>query len=242
MNLEQFQSRLRKIGADIPQGTLKRWAYDGLISRPERYKKGQGGGKGRAASWNRAAIADAAALWAVRNAGGHKLLQSKKRIDVIKHAVASIFRGDQPLSFDAFLLMTDPYATWRSVKIRYVNEGFPGLELFPGKRPTDRLDTLNSLIVVWMCAYEKARKGMPLQNSARVTLHYRGVADETGIVSELSRVLEKTTIEAADCDELIYYENGVDVREWFERRLMERAPKHLAFRAEFSRFPKKEPP
>ncbi|MEI7827759.1 MAG: hypothetical protein WCI87_08215 [Euryarchaeota archaeon] len=236
MNLKQFQSQLRKLGVNIPQGTLKRWAYDGLIPRPKRYKKGRGGGRGRAASWDRAAIAEVAALWAIRNAGGHKLLQSKKRIDVIRHAADYLFRGERSLMFDPIILLTDPNATWQSVKVRYINENFPAsdLELFPGKNLTEQSDALNTLVVAWICAKEKARRKKSMLQPARVVMHWRAVVDETtsGVVSEGTHVLEKTTLEAADCDELIYCENGVDLRELFERRLILRHPKHLAFRAE----------
>ena len=193
MNLEQFQSRLCKLGADIPQGTLKRWAYEGLIPRPHRYRKGKGGGRGRAASWNRAAIGDAAALWAIRNAGGRKLLQSKRRIGIIKYAVEDIFHGAQRLKFVAYTVpspTTFPNAKWHyrtveSVVIQFDYRDFPGLDLIPGKA-IDQLDTLKSLV------------------EADDT-----VSDEIG-----SCVLEKTTVEPAECDKITLSVNGVDLREW----------------------------
>ena len=84
MNLAELQSALHDLGADIPQNTLKRWGYDGLIRRPQRYKKGRGGGKGRAVSWSWDAVAEAAAIWAIKNAGILKAPPSKKMIDAIK--------------------------------------------------------------------------------------------------------------------------------------------------------------
>lgn len=235
MDLEQFQSQLHKLGADIPQGTLKRWAYDGLIPRPKRYKKGKGGGRGRAASWDRAAIADVAALWAVRNAGGHKLLQSKKRIDVIREA-ADIFHGDQYPSYHTAPLYKDPTTPWQSLKIEFTDElefwdeyGYyvpPGMKVFPRKNISERQQAMNALISAWICAHEKARNGMPLQKPARVIIHWRPIiADEIISDDGMHRLLinahtyEKTTIEAADHDEIVYYENGVDLREVFYRRM-----------------------
>jgi hypothetical protein len=222
VNLEQFQSRLCKLGADIPQGTLKRWAYEGLIPRPHRYRKGKGGGRGRAASWTRAAIGDAAALWAIRNAGGRKLLQSKRRIGIIKYAVEDIFHGAQRLKFVAYTVpspTTFPNAKWHyrtveSVVIQFDYRDFPGLDLIPGKA-IDQLDTLKSLATVWICAKEKARRGMSIQQPARIIMHYRMVEADDTVSDEIgSCVLEKTTVEPAECDKITLSVNGVDLREW----------------------------
>ena len=232
MNLETFQSQLHKIiGEDIPQGTLKRWAYDGLIPRPKRYQKGKGRGRGRAASWDRAAIADAAALWAVRNVGGRKLLQSKKLIDVIKQA-ADIYQGEQYLGFGSTPLLKDPNAPWQSFKIEFTMEydgdpeeyESPGLKVFPRKSAAERAEVMNPLIFAWICAHEKARKGVSLQNPARVVIHWRPIIAHEVVSDDGKRLLvnahvfEKTTIEAADHDEIIYCENGVDLRERFYGR------------------------
>jgi hypothetical protein len=210
MDIDRLQSRLRRIGVDVPKNTLKRWAYDGLIARPHRYKKGRGGGKGRAVSWDRAAIADAAALWAVREASSRKLLPSKKRIDVIKHAVSHVY--EYPFAIYA-LRPGDPID---AVALKFVDEGFPGLTLFPGRTLPDRSDALNSLVVVWICAKEKARRIKPIPQPVRVTLHWKPIKEisdtERTIVE--SYKLEKTTIDVADRDEVIHCIGGVDLRKW----------------------------
>lgn len=191
MTLNTVQKRLHRLGVDIPKNTLKRWAYDGLIPRPERYKKGKGKGMGRAVSWDREAILDAASLWAVKDVSGHKLMPSKKRIDVIKHAVGHVYESpfaiydNPPRKFQS--------AVGQSVSVKYINEGFPGLLLFPGKTLPDRSDALNSMVVAWICAREKARRGMPIREPRRVVMHWK-TAD----------VFEKTTIDASDHDEVIH--------------------------------------
>lgn len=218
MDIDELQSRLRRLGVDIPQNTLKRWAYDGMIPRPRRYKKGKGKGKGRAVSWDRTTIADAAALWAVRNACHRKLLPSKKRIDVIKRAVSHVYEGP-PFAYDITSIMTG--ATWQSVKPNYVGRGFPDLSLFPGRKPSDRSDVLNALVVVWICAREKARRGKPIKHQFHVLLNWKSVnvalADASKSTEQfgLDYVFEKTTIEASDRDEVIRCINGVDVRKLY---------------------------
>lgn len=210
MDIDELQSRLRRLDVDITQNTLKRWAYDGLIPRPRRILKGKGGGKGRAITWDRAAIADTAALWAVKQAGNRKLLPSKKRIDVIKHAVSRVY--EYPFAIYA-LRPGDPVD---AVAVKFVDEGFPGLTLFPGRTLSDRSDALNSLVVVWICAKEKARRSKPILRPVRVTLHWKPIekiSDTREAIVE-SYKLEKTTIDVADRDEVIHCIGGVDLRKW----------------------------
>jgi len=202
MEIDELQSRLRRLGADIPQNTLKRWAYDGLIPKPRRIKHGKGSGKkGRAVSWDPAAIADAAALWAVKEATSRKLLPSKKRIDVIKHAVFHVYESP----FAIYSLRNGDTA----VSVKFVDEGFPGLTLFPGKTLPNRSDTLNSLVVVWICAKEKARRRKPILQPVRVMMHWKPVEK---IKDTFDYVLDKTTIHVTDRNEVVHCIGGVDLR------------------------------
>jgi hypothetical protein len=203
MDIAELRSRLCRLGVDIPQNTLKRWAYDGLICRPHRIKHGKGSGKkGRAVSWDRAAIADTAALWAVKEASSRKLLPSKKRIDVIKHAVFHVYNSP----FAIYSL--DPSDEAADVTVKFVDEGFPGLTLFPGRTLQDRSDTLNTLVVVWICAKEKARRNKPILQPVRVTMYWKPVEK---IADTFDYVLDKTTIREADRDGVIHCVGGVDL-------------------------------
>jgi hypothetical protein len=77
---------------------------------------------------------------------------------------------------------------------------------------------LNALVVVWICAREKARRGKPIKDPFRVLLNWKSVnvalADASKSTEQfgLDYVFEKTTIEASDRDEVIRCINGVDVR------------------------------
>lgn len=96
-----------------------------------------------------------------------------------------------------------------SVAVKFVDEGFPGLTLFPGRTLPDRSDALNSLVVVWICAKEKARRNKPIIQPVRVTMHWKPVEK---IADTFDYVLDKTTIHVADRDEVIHCIGGVDLR------------------------------
>ncbi|MDD1725915.1 MAG: hypothetical protein LUQ34_03435 [Euryarchaeota archaeon] len=71
---------------------------------------------------------------------------------------------------------------------------------FPVKTLPDRSDALNTLVITWICAREKARRGVANRGPYRVLMHWK-TAD----------TIEKTTIEAADRAEVIHIVNGVDM-------------------------------
>lgn len=64
MKIKELRSKLEALNIDIPQNTLKRWAGEGVIPKPIPPK---GAGRGRAANWPKKAVAEAAAVWAVRH-------------------------------------------------------------------------------------------------------------------------------------------------------------------------------
>jgi len=210
MNLVELQSVLYDLGADIPQNTLKRWGYDGLIRRPQRYKKGKGGGKGRAVSWTWDAVAEAAAIWAIKNAGILKAPPSKKMIDAIKLTEYAVYQWP-PAKYSPPPPGTK--ITAESVRVKFVDDERQDLDSYPGRTPAERSDLLNSLVVVWICAIEKARRGMSLQKPARVVLHsIESNATELERLEE-PYILKDITVEAADRDEVIERINGLDMRE-----------------------------
>ena len=222
MKLSELQSRLHDLGADIPQNTLKRWGYDGLIPRPKRIKKGKGGGKGRAVSWSGWALAEAGAIWAVKNAGILKVPPSKKVIEIIKFAEDSIRRYQS----GCYLPPRGPGTeiTAESISVKFISDGFPDLYLFPGRTPADKSDVLNSLVVVWICAIEKVKKGMSLREPARVIIHWTPRPASDPEWEDDPYEFDGITVEKADRDEVIEYINGIDIRKLAARSFVSNAP------------------
>jgi len=88
--------------------------------------------------------------------------------------------------------------------------------LFHGKTLPDRSDALNSLVVVWICAREKASRSKAITELVQVTMHWKPMEkiSNTGEAIVESYKLEKTTIDLADRDEVIHCIGGVDLRKW----------------------------
>jgi hypothetical protein len=92
MDFNELRSRLDELGVDIADGTLRRWASDGLIAGPEKYKKLREGSKnryrrGRFMNWPEQAVYEAAACWAVRHRdpiGSYIPKETIKRIKALK--------------------------------------------------------------------------------------------------------------------------------------------------------------
>jgi hypothetical protein len=96
------------------------------------------------------------------------------------------------------------------VDVKFVPEDFPDLSLFHGRDPTEQSNTLNKLVVAWVCAKEKAKNGKSVKKPAQVALHWweKGgpiVTPQTPI--ELKRV----TIETSERDEIVPYLNGINI-------------------------------
>ena len=213
MNLTELQSRLHDLGADIPQNTLKRWGYNGFIPRPKRIKKGKGKGKGRAVSWSSWAAVEAGAIWAVKNAGILKGSLSKQMIDCIRLAEYNVY--NYPPAKYSPSNVAGTKITAKSVKVKFVSDEFPYIDPFPGRAPADKTEVLNSLVVVWICAIEKARIGMSLRKPARVIMHWKPKpASERTEGEDSPYDLDDINVDdTADHDEIIEYVNGIDMRE-----------------------------
>jgi|GEM_PF-581008 hypothetical protein len=210
MDLEDLQSKLRELGVDIPQNTLKRWGYDGLIPRPERYKHGKGSKqKGRAASWSEDALTEAAAIWAIRNGKIIKMALLRKLIPYIKHSALHVY--EYPMAVYA-LPVADPNrptqrATYRSIIMTLPYDHYRDLEI-----PQPDQATWHSLLTTWIAAKEKAKRGCPINEKVQVILHWSSrKKDEQSWTFDLSSIsLAKSE---SDNDEIIFLEDGIDTRE-----------------------------
>lgn len=210
MDLNELQSRLRELGVDIPQNTLKRWGYDGLIPRPERYKHGKGSGKkGRAASWSENAVIEAAAVWAIRHNKITNKAPSKKLIPYIKHSVLHVYEYPTAVYTPPVTDSNDPTqrATYRDVKMTLPYDRYKNIEV---PQPDETM--WHFLLTTWIAAEEKAKRRYPVNEKVQVIFHWSSrKKDEQSWTFDLSSIsLNKSE---SDKDEIIFLEDGIDLRE-----------------------------
>jgi hypothetical protein len=199
MDTEELQARLHAVSVDIPQNTLKRWAYQGLIPRPHRYKHGKGSGKkGRAVSWSEGAVAEAAAVWAIRHSPHISMLPKRQLIPYIKHSVAHIY--GEP-SF-AYALPSDAQkGTYKDITTTFGYDQYTNIET-----PQPDYTVWDALLKTWIVAKEKAKCGWSIKAPAKVIFHWTQKAEP------YTYDLSKISLEDADSDEIIFLFDEVDAR------------------------------
>jgi hypothetical protein len=98
MDFNELQSRLNKVGVVVPDGTLRRWASDGLVTGPKKYKKLRPGYKnrylpGRFMNWPEKAVYEAAAYWAVKHSDPSGIYVTKETMKRIKTLTEKFFKN-----------------------------------------------------------------------------------------------------------------------------------------------------
>ncbi len=225
---EDFQAQLEDLGVKIDLSTLKRWAYEGIIERPQRYRKGKGARRGRAVKWSSRAVEEACAVWAIRNDPITKGFASKKRIEEVNRAVSRVYQ-----------FPTAKYklrASSRSPSPKKdEDDALPdivtGLNIDEVTMKLVEDDVLHNLMTTWIAATEKARKGWPVPQTAKVIFHWYSIHFRFGTppvytLEDHSEMLwdykatddvcdyrlEGVTLEKATRDEVIFCVDGEDRR------------------------------
>ena len=225
---EDFQAQLEDLGLTIDLSTLKRWAYEGIIERPQRYRKGKGGRRGRAVKWSSRAVEEACAVWAIRNNPITKGFASKKRIDEVKCAVARVY---QYPSAEYNLRASSRSPPPKQDQDDALPHIVAGLNIDDVTMKLVEDDVLHNLMTTWIAATEKARLGWPVPETAKVIFHWYGVHYRFGeppvydlrdhleipwdynVVDDIYEYrLEHVTVEEATRDEVIYFIDGEDSR------------------------------
>ena len=142
MNIKEFTDRLHRLGIDVPAGTLRRWAAEGLVTAPQRVQNPAG--RGRLSDWPETSVEEAAACWAVRHLttrGASPNVETLQRVRLLSRKLYEtpfgIIRGD--------------------VK----PDGTRGLFLFSSE--------LHPLVGNWAVTVEKVRRGWPVLKPARAS-------------------------------------------------------------------------
>lgn len=228
---EELQARLQALDLHIGLSTLKRWAYEGVIQRPQRYKRGKGGKKGRAVKWSPRAVEEACAVWAIRNGNITRKIPSIKTIEEIKRAVRRVYQS--PIA--VYRIPLPPKIHSLSLEENEENEPLEevvaGLDIDDVSMELVDDEELHSLMTIWIAAAEKARKGWLVTEPAKVVFHWYRVHERFGTppvysVSDHTEVrwdhyesddlgenkLECITLEIAERDEVKYLIDGEDSR------------------------------
>jgi hypothetical protein len=152
MDFKELQSRLNEVGVVVPDGTLRRWAADGLITGPAKYKKLREGSKnryrrGRFMSWPDKAVYEAAACWAVKNLDPIGIYVPKETIKRIKTLADEFFKNVDAVD-------------WRQ---DYAPDGTPNMYF-------SSYD-IHPLFVTYVAAYEKAFDKRRMDQQIQVKYH-----------------------------------------------------------------------
>jgi hypothetical protein len=167
MELKKLVERLEQLtGEQIPENTVKKWAHTAKII-PTPIGGGKGGrvsgGQARKADWPTPALEQAAAVWWVREKYrriyGEERKLSKNQINVIKHAASVL--DESPFAIYHLPRIIGPLSTQQiapeAITMTFVRNDFNGVNLFPGKKLSEKTRCLNTLLVAWVAAREKVR-------------------------------------------------------------------------------------
>ncbi len=203
MNLDEVQARLHKLGVDIALDTLKGWAYTlHIIPEPERYKHGKGSGKkGRAASWSEEAVYTAAAVWAVRHSPRIAHHPSLRLIPYIGQAADRAYKEHSSFIYGPYTgRVPVEELTYKSFNVNFMYR--PGIQKLNAE--------WQAIMQTWIAAYEKAKRGIPLDVPKQVRFYWHSVETEGGI----DHKFDKVTLEPSESgeDDIITLMDGVDYR------------------------------
>lgn len=182
MNIEEFTDRLHRLGIDVPAGTLRRWAAEGLVTAPRRVQNPAG--RGRLSDWPETSVEEAAACWAVRHLttrGAAPNVETMQRVRLLS----------RKLSETPFGIITGDVKP----------DGTRGLFLFSS--------ALHPLVVNWAVTVEKVRRGWPVLKPARLT--FRWTVAGTPHEGTLKTALVDATLEPADRNSVSIHSERIDV-------------------------------
>ena len=168
MDSDELVSKLRNLGIDVPKGTLRRWASEGLIKGPKPV--GRKGARGRFMSWPPEAVEQAAAVYVIRDLYGPKkkikiLLSVKALVDRFYAIINEFCKTEEPLLLEEFDKLLAP-TTRADGKKGYV---YGSSEMHP-------------LFVTYVVALEKIRGKKPLFEPIEVAFNWNQhlIRDEDG--------------------------------------------------------------
>jgi hypothetical protein len=206
MNIDEFRAKLRTMGVDVPAQVLKNWAYSDLdiIHPPVPVKHGKGSGiRGRSASWNEKDIPTVAAVWALRH---HPTVKYRPMLELVPHIKqAARWPYETPTTgYDISAGIT----SYEQIKISL--QGRPD-----HLRENLSEEKWQALLLTWIAAFEKAKRGISIKKPQQICFHWRTVEKD----EEIDYIPEKVNGDhvslhpsESGLDEIIIIINGSDYR------------------------------
>jgi len=176
LNISELLERLKSVGVDISERTLRQWAYDDLITRPDpplpkepksrgrpSFKKqekereiGRGSGQGFK-EWSEQSFEDAIAVW------------------MIRHPSSGLENGET-ISNDSIKSIRHEAKDLHEMLINYVDDAhhyfFMHTETDKYAFDNDRLKDVDPSIVSWITVVEKLRHGILLDIPVRAVFEW----------------------------------------------------------------------
>lgn len=143
MHIEDITTALAALGLEIPAGTIRRWAAEGLIPAPLRVQNPVG--RGRLSDWPDAAVEESACVWALRHLNTKVATPTVAVIRKVKELV--------PVVYDA---------PWELRVWGVARDGRRGIYLWSPE--------LHPHLMLWVITREKARHRWPIIKPALVTM------------------------------------------------------------------------
>jgi hypothetical protein len=166
MNTKELVDKLQKIlGVEVPKGTLRRWAHEGLIPSPQPI--GRKGERGRFVSWPQETVEQAAAVYIVRKSSRLLWAKTTKDVllatkDVVDRFYATINEFVETGDTNVLQKLDDLLKPVKSSLFR--SDGGTGC-MIGGL-------ALNPLVVTWIATMEKIRNEKPVYAHMRVCFHW----------------------------------------------------------------------
>ena len=195
MNFTELDAKLRAVGVIVPDGTIRRWAFqDKLVARPKRYWV-KGGGKGRRTDWPEEAFEDVAVVFVLRNSYTYWAKPRTEALREAKEFVSKFYEiidKSRRTSDTSVVNELDQQLVWVEITPnKYFAEG--GRGMMHGDYQ------LHPLIVQWIITLEKLRNGKPLFEPGEVTLTWHRAATSDGA---RQLIYDGVSIEASKADQL----------------------------------------
>jgi hypothetical protein len=181
MNQEELHSRFGELGFELPHSTVKRLSRQKLLAKPRMVmSRGPGGGRGRSSDWPEETVAQAAAIYAIREQYYHG---QKKRLSLKTVKTVQRFANTFFVQLEEYRNNTDDpdLGDFRNQFYGEVDLQEPSNFVVEGEGANDTLpkrswrlaffnETYEALAVKWITAHERAMLGIPL--TTPVTIRY----------------------------------------------------------------------
>ncbi len=175
MDSEELVTQLHTLlSVDVPKGTLRRWAWEGLIDAP--VSKGRKGKRGRFVAWSSKAVEQASAVYQIRHNDKRRWAKTTKEVIRATRVVV-----------DHFYATLQEFEDFEDPNVLRKLDDF----LKPVKSPLFAPDgmtvymhgglELQPLVATWIATVEKIRHSKPVSQPMGVCFNWnRHVCDDDG--------------------------------------------------------------